>query len=407
MMLAMMFASIGLVKAAEPLTVALTGAMENSVNFTLNKGETTSVTFVNQSSETLNVAFQETHSITGTLSTPPKADQDLIYSRDLAPNATFVINYAYGRPTGEGSTDMTLAYTATIVKQYQTSQNASAPKVISESGTYEGGGNGGFDYFTIALKQPSFVKATIEGDGKMDRMSNVQALEISLDGKTIDTRAKAGSYGLMIRKAGSLFSTSNATKKEYRLNLTITPINYGTPVLVNPTMESTKTSAVTVKLVGADPVVTLQSIGIEAASGQQASVKLFKSEATAGKKAIHVIYGDDQAGLMEADLSLTILPGQPSLSLKNFKATYNSISYMGSFLHGNRYEIQYKQKGKWKKAKNLLKRAEYHVHISDMGADECPLTDSEYKTEQPSGCFHLPSQQSSCCSRTEASSSIS
>ena len=57
--------------------------------------------------------------------------------------------------------------------------------------------------------------------------------------------------------------------------------------------------------------------------------------------------------------------------------------------------------------KSLLKRAEYHVHISDMGVDECPLTDSEYKTEQPSGCFHLPSQQSSCCSRTEASSSIS
>ena len=55
----------------------------------------------------------------------------------------------------------------------------------------------------------------------------------------------------------------------------------------------------------------------------------------------------------------------------------------------------------------LLKRAEYHVHISDMGVDECPLTDSEYKTEQPSGCFRLPSQQSSCCSRTEASSSIS
>ena len=57
--------------------------------------------------------------------------------------------------------------------------------------------------------------------------------------------------------------------------------------------------------------------------------------------------------------------------------------------------------------KNLLKRAEYHVHISDMGVDECPLTDSEYKTEQPSDCFHLPSQQSSCCSRTEALSSIS
>ena len=56
---------------------------------------------------------------------------------------------------------------------------------------------------------------------------------------------------------------------------------------------------------------------------------------------------------------------------------------------------------------DLLKRAEYHVHISDMGVDECPLTDSEYKTEQPSGCFHLPSQQSSCCSRTEAKSSIS
>ena len=55
----------------------------------------------------------------------------------------------------------------------------------------------------------------------------------------------------------------------------------------------------------------------------------------------------------------------------------------------------------------LLKRAEYHVHISDMGVDECPLTDSEYKTEQPSGCFRLPSQQNSCCSRTEASSSIS
>ena len=55
----------------------------------------------------------------------------------------------------------------------------------------------------------------------------------------------------------------------------------------------------------------------------------------------------------------------------------------------------------------LLKRAEYHVHISDMGVDECPLTDSEYKTEQPSDCFRLPSQQSSCCSRTEALSSIS
>ena len=60
----------------------------------------------------------------------------------------------------------------------------------------------------------------------------------------------------------------------------------------------------------------------------------------------------------------------------------------------------------WRKQNDLLKRAEYHVHISDMGVDECPLTDSEYKTEQPSGCFHLPSQQSSCCSRTEASSSI-
>ena len=56
---------------------------------------------------------------------------------------------------------------------------------------------------------------------------------------------------------------------------------------------------------------------------------------------------------------------------------------------------------------DLLKRTFIHVHISDMGVDECPLTDSEYKTEQPSGRFRLPSQQSSCCSRTEASSSIS
>ena len=345
-MFAMMLSTMHPIAALEPLTVNLTGATENQVTFTLEKGDQTTVNFVNQTDQTMNLVANNTMVKNGNLSRGPEADQDLSDGKDLSPHETLPVHFSYGSPTGTGSTTITMSYKAATIKQYQTSQSEDNPVVITASGTYEGGGGPSYDYFALQLTQPSYVKVTMEGEASIIDNYSAGHLESANDRKSIDTRAKAGKYILQIAKPQERLA-------EYKLHVSLTPISYGQLVIEPAHISINQKTNVKVKLVGADPIVHLSYVNHKEASGQEHTFEVDGSTLFVGKKTIPVTYGDELAGYEEKELSLMVVTGKPALSLENFTAVTNSISYSGNFPAGGCYKVMLYKNKKWQKVKDL------------------------------------------------------
>lgn len=334
------------IKALDAQTVHLFGATQNQLTFTLEKGDQTTINFVNQTDQTLNLTTKDSIQKTGTLSSGPSADQDLTYGKDIAPHQSLTLHYAFGNPTGNGSSTVTISYTSAVIKQYQTSQSVDHPVSITSSGIYEGGGGPSYDYYALELAQPSFVKVTMEGESSIKSNYSGDQIEIAKNERSIDTRVEAGKYVIQIAKPQDRL-------KEYRLHVTINPISFGEALITPATISNDKKVSVQVKLVGADPIVHLSRVDGENASGHEHTLSIDGTSLSSGKKAIEVIYGDDLVGYEKKELSLLVITGKPTLSLANFTSNYNSITYSSKFMSGNHYKVMLYTKRKWKKVKDL------------------------------------------------------